>query len=73
MSNWQLPLIVTKDFMQKKLMIGPDGKILGVCSGFAEYFGIDVTMIRIGWVLFICFGGAGILVYFICAMIMPKR
>ena len=34
--------------------------IVGVCSGVADYFDIDVTAVRVGWVIFACLGGAGI-------------
>ena len=59
--------------MQKKLTIGADKKLLGVCSGFAEYFGLDVTLIRIIWVLLVLLAGTGILAYLICWLIMPKQ
>ena len=29
-----------------------DKKIAGVCGGVAEYFGIDSTLVRLGWILF---------------------
>ena len=45
--------------------------ISGVCGGLAEFFGIDVTLVRIGWILFTFFGGSGIIAYIICAIIMP--
>ena len=46
--------------------------ILGVCGGLAEFFGIDVTLVRIAWILFTFFGGSGIIAYIICAIIMPS-
>ncbi|MDO4602300.1 MAG: PspC domain-containing protein [Eubacteriales bacterium] len=46
--------------------------ICGVCGGIAEYFNIDPTLIRIIWVILSCFWGAGVLAYFLCAIIMPK-
>lgn len=46
--------------------------ICGVCGGIAEYFNIDPTLIRIIWVILSCFWEAGILAYFLCAIIMPK-
>ena len=46
--------------------------ICGVCGGIAEYFNIDPTLIRIIWVILSCFWWAGILAYFLCAVIMPK-
>ncbi len=48
-------------------------KLCGVCGGIAEYLNIDVTIIRLLWVLFFCLGGSGILAYIICAFIMPNE
>ena len=45
----------------------------GVCGGIAEYFGIDATLIRLGWVLFCALGGSGILAYIIAAIVMPSK
>ena len=45
----------------------------GVCAGIAEYFGIDPTLIRLGWVLFCAMGGSGFLAYIIAAIIIPRR
>lgn len=58
----------------KKLYKVQQGAVLcGVCGGFAEYFNIDPTIIRIIWaVLALCFG-TGILAYIICALVMPKK
>lgn len=46
--------------------------ICGVCSGIANYFNIDPTLIRLLWVLAVVFCGVGILVYFICAIVIPE-
>ena len=43
--------------------------ICGVCGGVAEYFGIDPTLVRLGFVLFA--GGSGFLAYLIAAIIIP--
>lgn len=60
--------------MTKKLYKSADNKILcGVCAGFAEYLDLDPTLVRLGWVLFTFFGGAGIIVYIIAAIIMPQK
>ena len=45
----------------------------GVCGGIAEYFGIDATLIRLGWVLFCALGGSGILAYIIAAIVIPHK
>ena len=44
----------------------------GVCGGVGEYFGIDPTLVRLGWVLFCVLGGHGILAYIIAAIIIPR-
>lgn len=49
-------------------------KISGVCVGFAHYFGIDVTIMRIIWLLGMLITGffLMILLYIILALAMPK-
>ena len=51
-----------------------DKKILGVCGGMAEYFGIDSSLIRIGWILilFASFGTA-IILYFLIGILLPRQ
>jgi len=60
--------------MQKRLYRteGPDAKLFGVCGGIAEYFSIDPTLVRVGWAL-LTLTGLNVLVYIICALIMPKK
>ena len=60
----------------KKLYKINQGKIIdGVCGGFAEYFGIDATLVRVGLVVFSAMGMcvAGILAYIVAAIIMPRK
>jgi len=45
--------------------------LAGVCGGFAEYFGLEVTLIRIIWVLTVLLAGTGILAYIICWIVIP--
>lgn len=45
----------------------------GVCGGIAEYFGVDPTLVRLGWAVFCAMGGSGILAYIIAAVIIPHR
>ena len=50
-----------------------NGKIAGVCAGFARYFDVDVVLMRILWVAaFIC-GGIGLIPYVVAWIIMPKE
>jgi len=50
-----------------------NGKIAGVCSGLAEYMDVDVSLIRIVWLFFVIFGGAGLLLYLIAALVIPAK
>ena len=58
----------------KKLYRNTENKMLaGVCSGIADYFDIDPTLVRLGWVLFSLLGGSGLLAYIIAAIIIPDE
>ncbi len=50
-----------------------DKKILGVCGGFAQYFDIDVTIMRIIFLVLLFCAGGGLLAYLICALVMPEQ
>ena len=51
-----------------------EGKMIdGVCGGVAEYLNVDPTVVRVLWVVFSLSGGAGILAYIICALIIPRK
>ncbi len=56
----------------KKLCKSKDKKICGVCAGFAEYFGIDTTLVRLLWALAVVCCGVGLLAYIVCAIVLPK-
>jgi len=49
-----------------------NGKIAGVCAGFARYLDVDVVLVRILWVALTLAGGAGIIGYLAGWIIMPK-
>ena len=50
-----------------------DKKIAGVCSGFARYLDMDVTLVRVIW-LIVAFGtGVGFLGYIIAWICMPRE
>ena len=58
--------------MKRLTRSSTDRKLAGVCAGIAEYFDLDPTLIRIGWVIFSLLGGSGLLAYIICAIVMPE-
>ena len=50
-----------------------DRKIAGVCGGIAEYLGVDPVIIRLAWALLAFGWGTGILIYILCACILPEE
>lgn len=56
----------------KKLVKG-ERKIFGVCSGLANYFGTDPTILRILFVAAFFGFGMGLLAYIVMALIMPNK
>ncbi|EAD2373126.1 PspC domain-containing protein [Listeria monocytogenes] len=58
--------------MKKLYKSSSQKMIAGVCGGLAEYFGIEVTIIRLLWAGGVLFFGTGILLYIIAAIIIPK-
>ena len=60
----------------KKLYRSETNKILaGICGGLGDYTGIDVTVIRLIWLLVVIFSGVvpGFLVYVLAIFIIPKK
>lgn len=56
----------------RKLVKSENKKLAGVASGLAEYFGVDPTLVRIGFVIgTIASGGPFLLSYIILAFVMP--
>src|ERR1700753_3853180 len=48
-------------------------KIAGVCAGLAEYFNIDVAIVRVVFVLALIFHGGGLLIYIVLWIALPKK
>lgn len=60
--------------MERKLYRSDTQKVIaGVCGGLSEYFDIDPVIIRLLFVLIVLAGGAGVLVYLIGWIVIPKR
>lgn len=61
--------------MKKKLYRSRNNKILcGVLAGFADYIGIDATVVRVIYVLLSLFAiGSPIILYFILVLIIPQE
>lgn len=58
----------------KRLYRKPEGRIVaGVCTGLADYLGVDVTIIRLVFAALTVFGGAGVLLYLIAWLVVPEE
>jgi phage shock protein C len=47
-------------------------KIAGVCLGFSEYFDIDVTVVRVVWLITAIMTCVGFIPYIIAWIVMPE-
>lgn len=60
---------------ERRLTRSHDQVIAGVCAGIAEYFGWDIALVRIIYLLVSIFSVAfpGIVVYIILWIVMPEK
>ncbi len=57
----------------RRLYLGREKVVAGVCSGLADYLLVDPAIVRIGFVFLTLAGGGGILAYIAAMVIMPER
>jgi phage shock protein C len=50
-----------------------DRMVGGVCSGLADYFGVDPTLVRVAAVLLAFANGVGIIAYIILLVVVPEE
>jgi phage shock protein C len=48
-------------------------KVAGVCLAFAEYFDLDVTLIRIVWAVCLICAGIGAVAYCVAWIVIPEE
>jgi phage shock protein C len=59
---------------RKRLIRPRVGRMIsGVSAGMAEFFDIDVTIVRLAWVFVAIFTGIGFLAYLLAWIIMPSE
>ena len=46
--------------------------IAGVCSGFAEYFNVDLIIVRLLFMALSPIYGSGLIAYLVCALMIPE-
>ena len=74
----------TKDTTQTQSPAGPvarpplrrayQGRLLaGVCAGLADYLDIDVTLVRVAFVVLTFLGGGAIVAYLACLLLIPEE
>ena len=56
----------------RRLFRSQDSIIAVLCAGLAEFFGLDVSLVRIATLILILFGGLSLWVYIILWLIVPK-
>ena len=58
----------------KRLERNPMNKVIGgVCSGLAEFFGLDIALVRIAFVIAFLFASFGFWLYIILWIVLPER
>lgn len=59
----------------RKLRRPRNGRMLaGVCAGLADFFGLDVSLVRIVYALAtICTAFSGVIIYFLLVLIVPEE
>ncbi len=52
-----------------------DKMVAGICGGLAEYLNIDVTVLRLLWILIVIFTGIfpGVIVYILAIFVVPEK
>lgn len=71
--NWSLMMTNNSSENPRRLYRSRPNRIIGgICGGVAEYFAIDVTLVRIIWVITVFFNGLG-LVGYIAALILMRE
>lgn len=61
--------------MKKLYLSTTDKKLWGVCGGAAEYFELDSSLVRLGWIVLTVLTGIvpGVIGYLVAAIVIPKR
>ncbi len=61
----------------RKRLVRPraNRKIAGVCAGLAEYFDLDITLVRVLWLIVTFFSGIipGLVGYVVAWIVMPEE
>jgi phage shock protein PspC (stress-responsive transcriptional regulator) len=61
-----------RDLGRIRRTTGPDRKVAGVAGGLARHLDIDPIILRVAFVVLVFFGGAGLLLYGACWLLLPE-
>ncbi len=71
--NQEYAEYVEAESVKRKLYRDTDNAMIGgVCSGLAKYFGVDIIVMRVLFLLFVLFLGSGIFLYIVLLIIIPE-
>lgn len=65
----------SKTSVKRLYLSSSDKKLTGLCGGVAEYFEIDSSLVRLGWIIFTVLTGMvpGVIAYIIAAIVIPRE
>ena len=61
-----------RDLARLRRTTGPDRKIAGVAGGLARHLDVDPLILRVALVVLVFFGGAGLILYGACWLLVPE-
>ena len=61
-----------RDLSRLRRTTGPDKKVAGVAGGLARHLDVDPLILRVALVVLVFFGGAGLIVYAACWLLVPE-
>jgi phage shock protein PspC (stress-responsive transcriptional regulator) len=61
-----------KDLGRISRTTGPDRKVAGVAGGLARHVDVDPVILRVAFVVLVFFGGAGVIAYGLCWLLLPE-
>jgi phage shock protein PspC (stress-responsive transcriptional regulator) len=61
-----------RDLARLRRTTGPDKKVAGVAGGLARHLDVDPLILRVALVVLVFFGGAGLIIYAACWLLVPE-
>jgi phage shock protein PspC (stress-responsive transcriptional regulator) len=61
-----------RDLARLRRTTGPDKKVAGVAGGLARHLDVDPLILRVALVVLVFFGGAGLIIYVACWLLVPE-